>query len=198
MSAKAWNPGDRVFHAGRPEWGAGEVRETETVTEGGRPTQRVTVRFQRAGVKTLSTVYADLRPAEEMPDIDAERPPAILAADNAPVSVETLTSLPEAATDPFRSRRARLEYTLGLFRFTGSGASLVDWAAMQTGLTDPLSRFSRHELEEFFQRFRQGLEAHARRLVGELKKEDPSALPELARSAPAGAQQALKQLIAAR
>jgi hypothetical protein len=199
MAVRVWKLGDRVYHAGRPEWGAGEVRTAENVIEDGRAAQRLTVRFDRAGVKILSTTFADLRPADDMPALDADAPPAILDNGNAAaVTAEKMTALPEAATDPFKSKRARLEYTIGLFRFTGSGASLVDWAAMQSGLSDPLSRFSRHELEQFFERFRQALDAHARKLIAELKREDPSAIGELAQAAPPASQQALKRLIGAR
>ncbi|MFM9996322.1 MAG: DUF3553 domain-containing protein [Phycisphaerales bacterium] len=198
MPTMEWKLGDRVYHAGRPEWGAGEVRAVEAAKENGKTVQRLTVRFTRAGVKTLSTAYADLRPADEMPDLDADAPPEILAPTHVTVSLDKMISLPEGATDPFRSKRSRLEHTLGLYRFTGSGASLVDWAAMQSGLPDPLSRFNRHELEQFFERFRQALEVHARRLVADLRKEDPLAMAELARSAPAQAQQALKRLTGAR
>lgn len=194
-----WKLGDRVYHAQRPEWGAGEVRSADTVLESGKRCQRLTIRFERAGVKTLSTAFAELRPASEMPVLDADAPPAIL--DNglgAAVTAEKMIALPEPAVDPFKSRRARLEYTLSLFRFTGGGASLVDWAAMQSGLSDPLSRFSRHELEQFFERFRQNLDAHARKLVGDLKREDPAAIGEVAQSAPAASQQALRRLIGSR
>lgn len=199
MASREWRLGERVYHAGRPEWGAGEVRSAESVVENGRPAQRLTVRFERAGVKTLSTAFADLRPADEMPALDADAPPTILDnGQGAAITAEKMTSLPEPATDPFRSKRSRLEHTLALFRFSGSGASLVDWAAMQSGLADPLSRFSRHELEQFFERFRQSLDAHARRLVSELKRDDPSAIGEVAQSAPPASQQALRRLITPR
>lgn len=199
MASRDWKLGDRVYHAGRPEWGAGEVRGAEAVAENGKPAQRVTIRFERAGVKTLSTAFADLRPADEMPALDADAPPAILDNGSGPaIAADRMATLPEPATDPFRSKRARLEHTLTLFRFTGTGASLVDWAAMQSGLADPLSRFNRHELEQFFERFRQNLDAHARRVIGELKREDPAALAEIAQALPPASQQVLKRLSAAR
>lgn len=201
MTGRHWKLGDRVYHAGRPEWGAGEVRGAESVTEAGKSSQRLTIRFERAGVKTLSTAFADLRPAEEMPDIDRlPDEPEDAPRDNATAAeiAERFVRLPEPATDPFRSRRARLEHTLSLFRFTAAGASLLDWAASQSGLRDPLTRFSRHELEQYFERFKQGLESHARRLIVELKREDPEGLAQVGSAAPAGAQQALKRLIATR
>jgi hypothetical protein len=111
---------------------------------------------------------------------------------------ETMTRVPEAASDPFRTRKARLESTLNLYRFSGTGASLLDWAAMQSGLKDPLTRFNRHELERFFERFQTALDAHLKRLVLELKKAEPQALAEVITAAPAFAKQALRRADAGR
>ncbi len=195
MQQHEWKLGDRVIHAGRPEWGAGEVRSAEAITQDGRRCQRVTIRFDRAGVKVLSTAFADLRAATAAASIpapeeggDAELP----QADRTELA-RTLGELPEAATDPFRTRRARLETTLGLYRFSGTGSFLLDWAASQSGLKDPLSTFSRHELEQSFERFRINLDAHVRKLAYELKKEDPAGLASLAAAASPAAKQALKR-----
>ena len=61
MAVKEWKLGDRVVHAGRPEWGIGEIRGAEVTTQDGTKCQRITVRFERAGVKTLTTAFADLQ-----------------------------------------------------------------------------------------------------------------------------------------
>lgn len=196
MAVTEWKLGDRLMHAGRPEWGVGEVRTAEAVVQEGVKCQRLTIRFDRAGVKTISTAFADLRPASEMPAmIDTEEPGAgwLDKAETTPAK-DLLSKLPEPATDPFRTKRARLEATLGLYRFTGGGASILDWASMQTGLKDPLSRFSRHELEGLFDRFKVALDAHLKRLVLELKKEDPAAVAELANAAPPLGRQALRRI----
>lgn len=194
MSQPHWGIGDKVVHAGKPEWGVGEVRSAESVLSDGRPGQRLTVRFDRAGVKTLATPFADLRAADAVPRWTEPPPNGESAPIATPELVERMTAIPEPATDPFRSRKARLESTLGLYRFTGTGASLLDWAAVQSGLKDPLSRFSRHELEEFFHRFRGALDAHLKRLALEVKREDAAALAALVRAAPPGAHPALKRL----
>lgn len=194
MSQRQWGIGDKVVHAGKPEWGVGEIRSAESVLSDGKPGQRLTVRFDRGGVKTLATPFADLRPADSVPRWTEPPANGATALEAMPELVERMTSIPEPATDPFRSRRARLESTLGLYRFSGTGASLLDWAAVQSGLKDPLSRFSRHELEEFFQRFRGALDTHLKRLALEVKREDSLGLAALVRAAPPGAQQALKRL----
>lgn len=200
MPPTEWKLGDRVIHAGRPEWGLGEVRSAESIVQDGKRCQRVTVRFDRAGVKVLTTAFADLRAATHAPPPpppDEEPDPGRDDAARADLA-RRLGELPEAATDPFRSKKARLETSLGLYRFTGTGASLLDWAASQTGLKDPLSTFSRHDLEQQFERFRVGLDNHIRKLVYELKKEDPAGLASLAAAAEPPAKQALKRADAGR
>ena len=68
--------GDRVLHASKPEWGVGHIARASAETHEGRPVQRLTVRFERAGVKTLSTAHAVLRPApSESPSIAGEAAP---------------------------------------------------------------------------------------------------------------------------
>lgn len=195
-----WKLGDRLLHAGMPEWGIGEVRSAETITHNGQKAQRVTVRFDRVGVKVLSTAFADLRAATGpvmAPEAAEGKDPAAEAMDRAEAE-SRLVQIPDAATDPFRSRKNRFESTLGLYRFAPSGASLLDWAAAQTGLKDPLTRFSRHELERAFDRFRVNLDNHLKKLAYELKKEDPAGLVQACAAAGPQAKQALKRVDAGR
>jgi hypothetical protein len=218
MANRDWLRGDNVIHAARPEWGSGEVLVAEPVVHEGKPCQRLTIRFSRAGTKTVSTAFAALRPASEQPRLpdpapepeagpggppsfsDAARTPAQPAGDD-PISkaaqaatvAETLTRLPEAAVDPFSSLRSRLSATLALYKFTATGGSLLDWAAIQTGLKDPLSRFSRHELEQWFQRYQFELDAHLKRLLRDVRKQEPGLVGELTASAPPGARAALRR-----
>ena len=201
MTSRDWKTGDRVIHAGRPEWGIGEVRSAESTMQEGKKCQRLTIRFEREGVKTLSTAYAELRAGDDSMALrevaEAQRRDGDgagwLNQAEAENPVERMTTLPEVATDPFRTKRARLEATLGLYRFTGGGASLLDWAAMQSGMRDPLSRFNRHELEQYFERFKRALDEHLRKLVYELKKEDPAGLAELNAAATPQAKAAMRR-----
>src|SRR3954471_24602273 len=104
MASRDWSKGDSVVHATKPEWGAGQVLEAESIAHDGKPCQRLTIRFARAGTKTISTAFADLRPASEMPHL-----PELQHEDPDPIakmalgeSVEALmTKLPDKATDPF-------------------------------------------------------------------------------------------------
>src|SRR5690606_10247777 len=53
---------------------------------------------------------------------------------------DELWSLPEAMTDPFANLARRLDATLDSYRFNTTARSLIDWAVVQTGLDDPLSK----------------------------------------------------------
>jgi hypothetical protein len=201
MAITEWKLGDRLMHAGRPEWGIGEVRTAESLSQNGTRCQRLTVRFERGGVKTLSTAFADLRPADQMPRLQ-ELPPQEPAQNGTGwlnkveegSIVDKMTRLPEEATDPFRSKTVRFQNALNLYRFTPIGGSLLDWASIQSGMKDPLSHFSRHELERLFGRFRANLDAHLKKLGLDLKREDPAGMAAAITAAPADAKVAVKRL----
>jgi hypothetical protein len=233
MTTREWSYGDKVVHTGKPEWGIGLVTGASGAVHEGKPCQRVVVRFERAGVKTLSTAFAELKPASEAPALALAEPVEVagghdavhahangvkvgnggtasgngggsVTAENgeggwlekagAPSATEVMTRLPDATTDPFATLVLRLKATIALYRFTDSGGSLLDWAAAQSGLKDPLSRFSRHELEQLFRRFCFVRDEHLKRLVLDLKKQDAATLQQILRAAPAPVQQALKRL----
>ena len=236
MTTREWSYGDKVVHAGKPEWGIGLVTGASEAVHEGTPCQRVVVRFERAGVKTLSTAFAELKPASDVPALALAAPVEVGgaggahdavgahangvkaggggaangvaggsgAAENgeggwlekagAPTAIEVMTRLPDATTDPFTTLALRLKATIALYRFTDSGGSLLDWAAAQSGLKDPLSRFSRHELEQLFRRFCFVRDEHLKRLVLDMKKQDAAGMQQIIRAAPAPVQQALKRL----
>ena len=66
---------------------------------------------------------------------------------------EAMVAITDDVRDPFVAPRERLVRAIGLYRFDRGGRGLVDWAVAQTGMADPLSRFNRHELEQFFDRW---------------------------------------------
>jgi len=191
-----WVKGDKVVHAARPEWGPGEVLQADAASQDGKPCQRLIIRFQRAGMKTISTAFAELSRAgdaalsENAPE--TEHDPLAAAATNASVE-EAMLRLPENATDPFISIRRRVETTLNLYKYGESSGGLLDWAAIQTGLKDPLSRFNRHELEQWWDRFRIEADTHLKKLLRDLRKQDPKALDEIAAAATPAAKRALRQ-----
>jgi hypothetical protein len=98
-----------------------------------------------------------------------------------------MASLPESATDPFSSLEARIRATMDLYRFGRTGASLIDWAAMQTGLKDPMSRFARPELEQFFERFAGARDQHLKGLLEDARRKQPGLIDAIVSSATDGA-----------
>lgn len=195
---ESWSFGDRVVHAGKPEWGTGTVTAAEPATLEGKPTQRLTVRFERAGIRKLITAAARIVAADEASKLQAAdehaAAKAALGQLDASKIVEVLTQVPEEAMDPFRSLAERFRLTLDLYRFSGQGASLLDWAAMQTGLADPLSRFSRHDLEGYFERFKRALDAHAAGIGLELARTDPASASKIVQAAPEPAKAAMRRV----
>lgn len=207
MATKSvWSFGDKVVHVSRPEWGAGVVTGTSNGVQDGKPCQMVTVRFERAGVKTLSTAFATLRHAT--PDdsqravATQEEPDPFLAKMREAASggdpKAAMLKISDDATDPFATPLQRFEATVRLFRFQPTGKSLLDWAAIQSGLADPMSRYNRHELEKFFEQWCIGRDNHLRKVSQELRKADPGALQRAITQAPSVVQQTLRRLDAFR
>lgn len=202
MTEAVWKSGDRVVHTARPEWGFGRVLSVTAIRENGTDAQRVTVRFDRAGTKTLSTAVARLAQADSAPvqvlaPDDGEDDPFSQALDKASITAR-LHALPDPATDPFLPMARRLESTAGLYRFEDHGKSLLDWAAAQTGLADPLSALSRHDLEEAFRRFRHNLDAHLAKLVQQARREEPAALSGLGAKVTPQVREMLTRLLTSR
>jgi hypothetical protein len=212
---KLWNVGDRVVHTGKPEWGSGVINTATRTTQDGKPCQLLGIRFDRAGLKTISTAFASLVPAEDAGSLSFAPEGAPVPANNgashaakskeedfaarlmgAPGAADIraqMAKLPDAATDPFATPLDRLRATINLYRFQPTGGSLLDWAAMQSGLSDPLSRFNRHELEKFFESFVISRDGHLRKTLAEARKADPNGAAAIVKQAPAFAQQALRR-----
>ena len=80
-----------------------------------------------------------------------------------------LWQLPEHLTDPFTGLGKRLEATLETYQYSTNPRSILDWACAQTGLDDPMSKYTRHELELGFERFSVERERHLKNLIRQLK-----------------------------
>ncbi|RNC81011.1 MAG: DUF3553 domain-containing protein [Phycisphaera sp.] len=198
MSASKWSFGDRVTHADRPEWGEGEITAIQPIIVEGRPSHRLTIRFERAGIKKLATSVANIKPAGDQAPVagPASAEPEINLDDNELAA--KLERMPEDAIDPFISLEKRFEFTLKLYRFSDQGGSLLDWAAMQTGLADPLTRFLRHDLEMHFAKFRRNLDRHTGALASQVSRQSKQTLRDIADKAPNEGQQALRRILAKR
>ncbi|MBL4808631.1 MAG: DUF3553 domain-containing protein [Phycisphaerales bacterium] len=195
--------GDRVVHSSKPEWGVGIVSTSSMEDHEGVPCQRLVIRFDRAGRKTVSTAFAKIEPAGDrvgtVPEKESNLAQSqgqanpILKASVREVQ-QIMTTIPEAARDPFASPGQRLKATLSLYRFTDSGGPLIDWAVMQSGLSDPLTKFTRHELEDFFGYFEKILWKHLGKMVREARDVPAAELVQIRDSAPLAGQQALQRL----
>ncbi len=179
------------------------------VTLRGQRDQRIWIRFPNAGMKTVLGSMAELESASESPSaVDSVGAETLVAREARHESgwlgeiakrkpEEAMTSLPANANDPFVSLGRRLEFVLSLYRFEPVGGKLIDWAVAQSGLDDPLSRFNRHELEAFFERWAFDRDGTLARLVTEARRTSLNVDPYL-QAAPAAAQRALRKLIVAR
>lgn len=81
-----------------------------------------------------------------------------------------LWELPDALSDPFADLPQRLTATLDTYRFSTEPRSLMEWATAQTGLDDPLSKYTRSELEHAFPRFARDRDGHLKDIVRQLKR----------------------------
>jgi hypothetical protein len=161
-----FQPGDRVRHAARPQWGIGRVERAERLAHEGRVVQRVTVTFPHHGRVTVNTAFAPLEPAQ--PVTELRENPQPMPDSTVPVSsriLESLKSLPQQATDPLSTLASRLKATLDLYRYSTESRSLLEWAIAQTALDDPLSHLNRHELEQAFGFFALNRDRHLKTLV---------------------------------
>ncbi len=191
--------GDRVIHKGKPEWGSGIVSAASATAHEGKPCQRLTIRFDRAGLKTISTAFAKIQLASQVADaikpmIEEHHAPLPISSAGHREILEIMTRIPENARDPFATPAQRLEATLSLYRFTGTGSSLIDWAAAQCGLADPMERFNRHELEDFYRLFQMNLRSHLSKVVKDANTVPPNELVRIRDSAPPAARIALQNL----
>lgn len=88
---------------------------------------------------------------------------------NGQANGDELRRLPDALSDPFLTLEQRVEAALDTFRFSLEARSLIDWAIGQTGLDDPMSRYTRHELEQGFDWFCRDRDLQLKELVREAK-----------------------------
>jgi hypothetical protein len=217
--------GDRLIHPGKPEWGVGTVASASGTVHEGQPCQRLAIRFDRAGLKTISTAFVSFRraaaanaitepkpeskpeparpglrpaaspPRSGSPEPDPFAPPPASGIPADPREVRRkMAAVPDDAVDPFQTPAARLRSVLNLYRFEPTPASIIDWAAAQSGLSDPLSHFSRPELEEYFSDFQRNLDKALSKAVADASGVDPAELRSIAQSAPAAGRRALQSL----
>lgn len=183
-----FNVGDRVRHRTRPEWGEGVVATAQSIAHNGGSAQRLVISFANHGRVTVNAAIAPIVPADAAPAPAAAASSTSgwlnrLNAGNS-VDADALSDLPEDVTDPFTTLARRLRLTLDLYRFSREPRRLMDWAVAQSGLTDPLTRFSRNDLEKQFVSFEQARDAHLRSLLQAARKGGETALIDEAAAHP--------------
>ena len=210
MPKEIFEFGDRVRLQRRPEWGVGSVVKVEAAMLNGTRSQSVSVRFANQGIKVLNTAVAEIELVshEHVEALaDAKAHPMVQwhkISENdwlAPIAQrkiqEVMVSLPENVRDAFCSIKQRLKQTLDLFRFERTGGSLIEWAIAQSGLDDPLSRFTRQELELLFDRWMTYRQDHLLKMLQEASQDiefSRDEIDSLVSAAPLSAQEAVRQV----
>lgn len=178
-SGSLFKQADVVYHPTRPEWGKGVVRQVDFVTHQGRRAQRLTIDFAHKGRVVINTAVITLSTKGCEYDM---KPTTTTETDGLTVgwlsnlerqsngAAHELWQLPEAMTDPFVSPTRRLHATLDSYRFSTEPRSLIEWAVAQTGLDDPLTKYTRHELEQAFTRFKRDRDLHLTDMVRNFKR----------------------------
>ncbi len=208
MPKEIFEFGDRVRLQRRPEWGIGSVVKVEAAMLNGTRPQSVSVRFANQGIKVLNTAVAEIELVshEHVEALaDAKAHPMVQwhkISENdwlAPIAQrkiqEVMVSLPENVRDAFCSIKQRLKQTLDLFRFERTGGSLIEWAIAQSGLDDPLSRFTRQELELLFDRWMTYRQDHLLKMLQEASQDiefSRDEIDSLVAAAPLSAQEAVR------
>lgn len=197
--------GDNVRHVERPEWGIGEVTKVEILTRDGRPDRRVWIKFPSVGTKTLLASAANLEVVHEddiqdvtdrnetFADRQADHETGWLGEIAKSQPEDAMVAMPPAATDPFVPIRNRMQFIIKLYRFEPTGGKLIDWAIAQTGMDDPLARFNRHELEQFFERWMWERDRLLVRTIEEARKNGES-IDDLLAKAPNTVRRGIKRV----
>jgi len=181
MDSTPFHLGDMVIHQRRLEWGEGIVQHARRITHEGKTAQRLVVTFTHHGRVTINTAIAPLMmkgvhagmTRSTQTDLESAAPNGgwLGSLGDKPQAESQLWRLSETMTDPFASIGSRLLATLDSYRFSTEPRSLTEWAIAQTGLADPLSMFTRHELERGFARFARDRDQHLLAVVRQIKRE---------------------------
>lgn len=164
-----------MIHPKRPQWGTGVVKRAEAIRHDGQAAQRLAIDFPNHGRVNLNTAVAQLQTKDESQTMTANATGEgkgwldQLEHDQG-LKKHELWELPDAMTDPFATEKMRLLATLDSYRYSTEARSLIDWAVAQTGLNDPMTRYTRQELEQNFQRFARNREQHLKELVRNIKR----------------------------
>jgi hypothetical protein len=194
MSTREFQSGEQVVHPARPEWGTGVIRQAGRASHNGQRGQRLVIDFANRGRVTINTAVIELSNAtgkeENMSITRNVKGKSGTSSTSGGASGGTsggggwlaelekqvggngdaLTALPSTLSDPFKSDEQRLHATLDIYRFSTEPRSLLEWATAQTGMNDPLTKYTRQELEQAFARFARDRDQHLKQLVFQIKR----------------------------
>lgn len=168
-----YQQGDVVTHPKCPEWGQGVVKHSQAIVHEGAAAQRLSVEFANRGRVVINTAVAPLAPKGKTKTMSSSITSSggwLDQLEQGNKNTHELWELPEALTDVFTSDLQRLLATLDTYKFTTEPRPLIDWAVGQTGMNDPLSKYTRHDLEHAFARFARDRDLHLKEMVRQLKR----------------------------
>ncbi len=168
-----YQQGDAVTHPKRPEWGQGVVKHTQAIIHQGSAAQRLSVEFANHGRVVINTAVAPLAPKGKTQPMSSSITSSggwLSQIERSNSTSHELWELPEALTDVFASDLQRLMATLDTYKYNTEPRPLIDWAVRQTGMDDPLSKYTRHDLEQAFARFARDRDLHLKEFVRQLKR----------------------------
>ena len=180
--------GDKVAHPKKPEWGTGVVVHAQPATHEGIAAQRLRVDFANKRNTTINTAIAPLVSGDQI-NQSFTPPPKGLGQD---MSMSTNTSkpgagwldeleganggkrelwdIPDACDDAFSSDEQQLDACLDTFKYNTDPGPLFQWAVVQTRLDDPLTKYTRVELEQAFPRYARDRDNRLFELVRQMKR----------------------------
>lgn len=180
--------GDKVAHPKKPEWGTGTVIDAQPASHNGIQAQRLRVDFANKRNTTVNTAIAPLVSGEAI-NQNFNHTPKGLGQDMS-MSTNTskpgagwldelegssggkreLWSIPDACDDAFSSDEQQLDACLDTFKYSTDPGPLFQWAVGQTGLDDPLTKYTRVELEQAFPRYTRDRDNRLFELVRQMKR----------------------------
>jgi hypothetical protein len=171
MKPPHFKVGDTVVHPKKPEWGTGTVVEAKPATHDGIDAQRLRINFANKHNTTIDTAIAPLVSSDAVNQTSNPSPKGL--GQDMSMSTNTgkpsagwldelegssggkreLWDLPDGCDDPFTSDEEQLDVCLDTFKYSTDPGPLFQWAVVQTGLDDPLTKYTRVELEQAFPRY---------------------------------------------
>lgn len=171
--------GSKVQVIGKPDWGVGVVERVQSTTIAGQPQHRVTVMFPVVGQKKLVVPPARLAQPTEGPT----RAQGWLDQIAGRALDDRLRKLPSDVEHMIGTTRDKLAAITRLYEFEDEPKSLQRWAQRITGAADPLSLWSRDELQLSFGAFCGERDSYLRGQAAQLHvKEGREALDEWLRT----------------